>query len=471
MQNTTDGSPLPTEPTRPGVVQLLLKFITGWVDAIAFRLRTGNQAATLDRLLSSRHVKDLQLIVVVAFTALVLVFLFGLPLVVGNELLSSAPSTVQLEVANKVAIEVPSSLPIVVEYKPISPASSSVWAAIFNRAMYVLRAVFAGTGKFFAFFVPVLGVVGAVIAWAYQSGSARLGVIDLFACEISSLCRVATVVDTARRYAGKFDQPPNAIANTTGLSQPPHQFASAENYFPVFEGNTRDLQTLEARVVINITEFYTYMKAFRDYLRTLSQITPQSNALDLSDESRLRSWHDAVFNVVFMLFLGLESGRHAISDLVEFQPEKAERTIVILISELEAYRFLLGQFKNKQDVRYQRLDLREPNYRHLVPALISSVEGSRVEEKKEKLAESGAEWDHPPKTSKWEPAVRLLPELKTRYKACTDFWDSSQQPQEPPETRSLSDGCPVPAVSSPSVVPQATQLGGKVSDHSTLTPK
>ena len=47
------------------------------------------------------------------------------------------------------------------------------------------------------FFVPVVGVVGAVIAWAYQSGSARLGVIDLFACEISTLCRVATVVDTA----------------------------------------------------------------------------------------------------------------------------------------------------------------------------------------------------------------------------------------------------------------------------------
>ena len=51
----------------------------------------------------------------------------------------------------------------------------------------------------------------------------------------------------------------------------------------MFESNTRDLQTLEARVVINITEFYTYMKAFRDYLRTLAEITPQSDEL----ESRL----------------------------------------------------------------------------------------------------------------------------------------------------------------------------------------
>jgi hypothetical protein len=99
--------------------------------------------------------------------------------------------------------------------------------------------------------------VGAVLAWAYQSGSVRLGVVDLFACEISTLCRVATVVDTARRYAGKFDQPPTAPADTAGPRPPPYHFASQENYFPVFESNTRDLQTLEARVVINITEFYT----------------------------------------------------------------------------------------------------------------------------------------------------------------------------------------------------------------------
>ena len=35
-----------------------------------------------------------------------------------------------------------------------------------------------------------------------------------------------------------------------------------------------------ARVVINITEFYTYMKAFRDYLRTLAEIIPQSDVFE-----------------------------------------------------------------------------------------------------------------------------------------------------------------------------------------------
>jgi hypothetical protein len=405
VQNAANVSPT-SEPDPPGVVKLLLNLM-------ARRLKTGDPAATVDRLFSSQHVKDLQLIVAVAFTALVLVLVVGLPLVVGNELLSP----VQLVVENKLVSAVPNS----------------------GWAIFLLRGIFAGAGKFFVFFVPVLGVVGAVLAWAYQSGSVRLGVVDLFACEISTLCRVATVVDAARRYAGKFDQPPTAPADTAGPRPSPYHFASQENYFPVFESNTRDLQMLEARVVINITEFYTYMKAFRDYLRILAEITPQSDELDSSSsesllrssESLLRSWHEAVIHVVFMLFLGLESARHAIADLVEFQPEKAERTIVILFSELEAYRFLRSRFTDEQDVRYQRLNLRESAYRRLVPKLISSVEASRAEEK---LIELETEWDHPPQASKWEPAVRLLPELKTRYQACADLWDPPRQPHESAET-------------------------------------
>jgi hypothetical protein len=354
---------------------------------------------------------------------LAFITLVGIPFFVGNELVSPAANTVQLVVEDKPVSTVPSSVPMVVEKKPQSGAPSSGWTLF-------LQALVAGLSKFIVFFVPVLGVVGAVIAWAYQSGSARLGVIDLFACEISTLCRVATVVDTARRYAGKFDQPPTAATDTSGPRQPPHQFTSQENYFPVFESNTRDLQTLEARVVINITEFYTYMKAFRDYLRTLAEVTPQSDELDSSSESLLR-WHEAVVNVVFMLYLGLESGRHAIADLVEFQPEKAERTIVILISELEAYRFLCSRFTDEQDVRYQRLNLRESVYRHLVPKLISSVEACRAAEK---IIVLETEWDRPPQASKWEPAVRLLPELRARYQACSDLWNPPRQPHASTET-------------------------------------
>jgi hypothetical protein len=94
---------------------------------------------------------------------------------------------------------------------------SSAWGIL---AYALFAAMVAGIPSS-SCFVPVLGVVGAVIAWAYQSGTARLGVIDLFACEISTLCPVATVVDTVRRYAGKFDQAPTAAAHTTGPRQPP----------------------------------------------------------------------------------------------------------------------------------------------------------------------------------------------------------------------------------------------------------
>ena len=165
------------------------------------------------------------------------------------------------------------------------------------------------------------------------------------------------------------------------------------------------------------------MKAFRDYIQTLAEITPQSDELD--GESLLQSWHEAVVNVVFMLFLGMEGASHAIANIIEFQPEKAERTIVVLISELEAYRFLRSRFTNSEDVRFQRLNLRESDLpTTCAQASTSSVEASRAKE--EKLIERETEWDHPPQASKWEPAIRLLPLLKTRYQACADLWDPPQ---------------------------------------------
>jgi hypothetical protein len=140
---------------------------------------------------------------------------------------------------------------------------------------------------------------------------------------------------------------------------------------------------LEARVVINITAFYTYMKAVRDSTRTLAGIRPQPAELELPSKTAPASgsWREAARNVVYMLFLGLESARHAIADLVEFEPDRAERAIVILISELEAYRFLCIQFADEQDVRHQRLMLRDFEYRDLVPQLCCSVEAGRASEK------------------------------------------------------------------------------------------
>jgi hypothetical protein len=205
--------------------------------------------------------------------------------------------------------------------------------------------------------------LGAGLTWAYQVGSARLGVVDLFACEISTLCRVAAALDTVRGHVGRFKEGPQANNSQTPDEFLTRPFTSEEDYFPVFQSNSRDLEVLEARVVAYITEFYTYMKAARDVQRALAQIKPPTR--ELSPPERVGRWHETSRNIVYMLYLGLESARNAVCQLVEFEPELAERIVVILISELEAYCFLCGQFA-KEDARRQRILLRERDYRKLV---------------------------------------------------------------------------------------------------------
>jgi hypothetical protein len=338
---------------------------------IAALLRTGEPAATVDRLFDSQHVKDLRLIIAVAFAAVVLVGVGGALLVAEN----------------------------VASNEPIRE-----WSHL----------LMTGAASFFTFFAPVLAAFCAVVAWTYQAGSARLGVVDLFACEISTLCRVVTVMDTVRRYVEKFAHgPPAQFPGEAAAAA--QQFTSQENYFPVFEGNTRDLQTLEARVVINITAFYTYMKAVRDSMRALAETRPRPTEVAAATDKAGAAgpWHDAARNVVYMLFLGLESARKAIHDLVEFEPEQAENTIVILISELEAYGFLRAQFGD-DDMRQKRLMLRDPEYRGLVPQLCSCVEARSAQEK---AVEAAMDARLRPQLSKWQPACMLVPELQKRYQA------------------------------------------------------
>jgi len=342
----------------------------------AWFLRTGDQAATIDRLFGSQHVKDPRLVVVTASIAVGVIALVGIAV--------SVESAAQSQQIYFLIFAAPK-------------ARGISWHLLSVAAR-----------NFLPFFVPMLGVLGAVLTWAYQAGSARLGVVDLFACEISTLCRVASVVDTVHLQIEKFKKGP-AVERADGDN--PHftarQFTSAERYFPVFEGNTRDLENLEARVVINITAFYTYMKVFRDSLRAVAEFKPLP-----AEPCQDGPWHGAVRNIVYVLFLGMESGRKAINDLVEFEPEKAERTIVILLSELEAYEFLRTQF-DPEDRRYKRIMMREPDYRYEVPRLYRSVDSSEKQEREAILArtKSNAPWKPP----QWKPAWLLLPDLKARY--------------------------------------------------------
>jgi hypothetical protein len=117
-------------------------------------------------------------------------------------------------------------------------------------------------------------------------------------------------------------------------------------------------------VVSRITEFYTYMKAARDLQRKIAEISPpqgDASRKGRRDMGHMDLWHGTMADLIYMVFLGCESGRKAVKDLIEFQPTRAERTIVILLTELECYGFLLEEFRD-DTLRRPRLMMRRQLY-------------------------------------------------------------------------------------------------------------
>lgn len=317
------------------------------------RLRQDGTAATLDRLFVSRHVLDLRLIASASVFAAILVFV-----VAGV-----------LEYATHRA--------------DIVRAEDS-WGAIGQWAV--------AAQDFLIYVGPALAVCGFILAWVYQQGSMRLGIVDLFACEITTLCRVGTILDFAKQFIRDFDREPEATKGARRPKDGAVAFASAEEYFPIFDSNAKDLQVLEAKVVTHITSFYTYMKATRDSMRQLAQIPRRPG-----DDPKVGPWHTAKRNVVYMLFLAFESARKAVRDLVEYQPENAECTATILLTELACYGFLVEQFE-PGEFRYRRLDLRREQYEKLLPSLCQEVDAADEDENPD-----------------WRKAKELIPELSERY--------------------------------------------------------
>jgi hypothetical protein len=306
------------------------------------QLSEREESSTFERLKSSQHVADLRLIFSVTLIIMIIASVLALLFCFEHELVNS--------------------------WKDLPP-NHRFWNSV--------RLVLAAIGDSGAFIGAVGAVGGGVLAWTYQTGSARLGVVDLFACEIATLCRVAAVVDMVPRYIGLFQTGPGSrdpLHAVDGDMPTDGHFTSQESYFPVFDSSMKDLQPLEADVVDNVTAFYTYMKVMRDSLRKLAEIHPSAGRSSGEDD-----WHRAICNVIYMQFLGLESARKAIKDLVEFQPTQAENTFTILLSELVAYAFLREQFKG--DLRHRLLAAREDYYRHALPALCREVS-----------AEAGARW-------------------------------------------------------------------------------
>jgi hypothetical protein len=248
------------------------------------------------------------------------------------------------------------------------------------------------------FIGPAVATVGLTISWAYKAASTRLGIIDLFGCEIATICRVGTIFDIGKYYLAAYEVQRGATddsANERGSSE---KYTSQEDYFPIFDKNSSDLELLEALIVYRITEFYTFMKATRDTQRRLATIPPPK-ASDLAQDAAAQPrtpWHAATLDVVYMIFLGYEAGRKAIEHLVEFEPSAAENTIVIMITELTCYGLLLGKLKD--DARYPRLRLRAETYRTLAPDLYRKISSNHGESDKY-----------------WRPARELLPQLRERY--------------------------------------------------------
>jgi hypothetical protein len=298
--------------------------------AILRQLRLGKESSTFERLGRSRHVADLRLI----FSVTVILMIIG-------------------------AI---AALAFCFEYQVVSNwkdlhDSHGAWPWVSQGfAAIVASGPFIGG-------ICILG--GGVLTWTYQTGSARLGVVDLFACEIATLCRVAAVVDMVQRYITLFEKGPQVGQPHAIDGESPSdtsRFTSQESYFPVFDSSVKDLQALEADVVKHVTAFYTYMKVMRDTLRKLADIKPPEAGGRPDDD-----WHRAICSVIYMQFLGLESARKAIKDLVEFEPTQAEDMITVALSELLAYGFLREQFRG--DLRQRRLEARDESYRREIPAL------------------------------------------------------------------------------------------------------
>ncbi|MGA2551518.1 MAG: hypothetical protein ABSF50_15305 [Burkholderiaceae bacterium] len=255
-----------------------------------------------------------------------------------------------------------------------------VW--LVGIGLLVLESLTQSQGKLAAnFAISFGGLTGAAVTaltWAYQTGSNRIGVVDMYACEISTICRVCLVVDFARasvRLPDATKRP--ATAALVDISPPPVpaarpdaflKFVSEEHYTPVYDNSLRELQALDAIVVTKVTEFYTYRKTMIDYLRRLAVENPGTPV-----------WRQTAVEMIYMQFLMYESARKAVEQLVEFEASQAESLVNIYCSEIVLYRFLCDEYQDPDsrgrhasgDYHFARLSLREQDYRINIERLLA----------------------------------------------------------------------------------------------------
>jgi len=139
-------------------------------------------------------------------------------------------------------------------------ANVTVWVAVFAIfVIFVIAAVeFVAVEKLSDALVPVtallagcgavLAAVGGIFAWCYQTGASRLGTVDLFACEITTLCRICTINGLADTCISAFA--PDTMSGKDNLIKMKEQFGdfdSSGTYTPFFDANAKELHSLSVK--------------------------------------------------------------------------------------------------------------------------------------------------------------------------------------------------------------------------------
>lgn len=235
-----------------------------------------------------------------------------------------------------------------------------------------------------------LGLITAAITtfnWVYQAANRRLGVVDLFATEIVSLCKVCLVTDFAKKSIA-FAQ----IARD-GRKPTAHAVDTKEQYTPIYEKSAPDLQVLDSTVVTAVTQFYTFRSTMADCLRSATAADDVVAAVAQYDQ------------MIYMQFLMYECARLATEQLIEFEPDKAEHHVTILCSELPLFSFLICRYRDDASANflYRRLCLRVKDYVKDTADLVKQIHD--VEKfGSEELKRS------------WRNAITTCIELSIRYK-------------------------------------------------------
>jgi hypothetical protein len=219
-------------------------------------------------------------------------------------------------------------------------------------------------------YLALLGIALGVIGWAYQSANTRFGVVDIFAAEIATLCRVAAVAEFIPNYIRGYNG---------GDAFPPVKFD--QDYLIVFNENAKDLEVLDGDVVRYVTQYYIYMKALLDVLARGSDIVDARGGRE-----------QAALSTIYNAFLAFESARQAISVLMDNSAERQEFILAAMLSEVPAYLFLYVERGKMDTYRRKRIEARLKKYQDLIEN-IRNEEGLAASPAREFAEQIVALWD------------------------------------------------------------------------------